>query len=168
MQNVFRVMVGVVAVLVGTAGTARAADAPDAEALTRMLNEFLAGATVNDAAAHDRFWAEDLIYTSSNGERFGKAEIMEGLAAAAKPGSAEKAAEPMLVYSAEDIRIQQYGDTAIVAFTLLGRGQSDATEGAPPGGQRFFNTGTFLRRAGTWQVVAWQATRIPAPNPESP
>jgi len=25
----------------------------------------------------------------------------------------------------------------------------------------YFNTGTFLRRNGAWQVVAWQATAIP-------
>jgi hypothetical protein len=25
----------------------------------------------------------------------------------------------------------------------------------------YFNTGTFLRRDGLWQVVAWQATRMP-------
>ena len=36
----------------------------DEEVLTGMLNEFLAGASINDAAAHDRFWAEDLVYTS--------------------------------------------------------------------------------------------------------
>jgi hypothetical protein len=39
----------------------------DEEILTHMLNEFLSGASINDAAAHDRFWAEDLVYTSSKG-----------------------------------------------------------------------------------------------------
>ncbi len=33
--------------------------APDSGALTRLLNEFLAGASRDDAAVHDRFWAED-------------------------------------------------------------------------------------------------------------
>jgi hypothetical protein len=28
--------------------------------------------------------------------------------------------------------------------------------------QQYFNTGTFVKREGRWQAVAWQATKIPA------
>lgn len=129
-----------------------AAAAPDTEELTRLLNEFLAGASVNDLDAHDRFWAEDLIYTSSSGERFAKADIVKRNTV---PDDAAEADEAELVYTAEDVRIQQYGDTAIVAFRLV------ATQAKPPQTLNYFNTGTFLRRDGLWQVVAWQATRIP-------
>jgi hypothetical protein len=52
--------------------------------------------------------AEDLIYTRSAGKRVGKADIMRDL----KP----QPNEPPTTYTAEDIRIQQYGTTAIVAF----------------------------------------------------
>ena len=48
--------------------------APDAPELTKLLHEFLAGASRDDAAMHDRFWAEDLIYTGSSGRRIGKDE----------------------------------------------------------------------------------------------
>lgn len=125
------------------------ADAPDAEALTRMLNEFLAGASVNDQDAHDRFWAEDLIYTSSTGQRFGKPAIVDRNAPPEEPQE-----EPSMVYTAEDILINQYGDTAIVAFRLVGKEAGEQT-------LNNFNTGTFLRRDGTWKVVAWQSTIIP-------
>jgi ketosteroid isomerase-like protein len=135
----------------------------DATDLTRMLNEFLAGASSNDAAVHDRFWAEDLIYTSSGGERFGKAEIMSGFSAPAKAAETEEAEEATAVYTAEDIRIQQYGDTAIVAFKLVGTSSpAEGKAGATAEVLYYYNTGTFLRRNGVWQVVAWQATRIPA------
>ena len=50
--------------------------APDAAELTSLLKEFLDGASRSDAAIHDRFWAEDLIYTGSSGRRIGKADIM--------------------------------------------------------------------------------------------
>lgn len=126
------------------------ADAPDAEELTQMLNAFLAGASVNDLDAHDRFWAEDLIYTSSAGQRFGKAAIVDRNA---PPDESED--EPEMVYSAEDIQINQYGDTAVVAFRLVGN------QVEPPEVMNYLNTGTFLKRDGVWQVVAWQATRIP-------
>jgi hypothetical protein len=56
--------------------------APDAAELTKLLNDFLAGAGRNDPAAHDRFWAEDLIYTRSAGVRTNKEEIMKGLRSA--------------------------------------------------------------------------------------
>jgi ketosteroid isomerase-like protein len=124
---------------------------PDAAELTKLLHEFLAGASRNDAAMHDRFWAEDLIYTGSSGTRRGKAEIMESVR---KEGPAQ--GEPGTVYSAEDIRVQQYGDTAIVAFRLVGTTKkADKAEVA-----NYLNTGTFLKRDGKWQVVSWQATKL--------
>ncbi len=137
--------------------------APDAKELTQLLNNFLSGASRNDAAIHDRFWAHDLIYTSATGTRRGKAELMAGVRSAPP-----QTAPPATIYSAEDVRIQQYGDTAIVAFRLVATPATatSAPSGAAPGTsapavQRFFNTGTFLRRNGEWRAVAWQATRIP-------
>jgi ketosteroid isomerase-like protein len=131
--------------------------APDAAELTRLLNEFLAGASRNDPAAHERFWAEDLIYTGSVGRRVGKAELLRDVRKAPSPAPGG----PTTTYTAEDIRIQQYGDTAIVAFRLVGTTeQKGKTEVA-----HYLNTGTFLKRQGRWQVVSWQATRMP-PSPE--
>src|SRR5499426_2854880 len=131
----------------------QAQTAPDAEALTRLLTEFLAGASRNDAAAHDRFWAEDLIYTGSSGRRIGKADIMRDVRSAPtrKPG------DPTTTYGAEDIRIQQYGDTAIVAFRLVGAAMRDGKTVVT----NYLNTGTFLKRNGKWQAVSWQATKMP-------
>ncbi|MFC1688334.1 nuclear transport factor 2 family protein [Pseudomonadota bacterium] len=126
--------------------------ASDEELLTSMLNEFLAGASVSDVAAHERFWADDLIYTSSSGLRFGKADILEGMKAEPEAGDEE----PEVVYSAEDIQIQLHGDSAVVAFRLLGTPAAGSGEL-----MQFFNTGTFVKRNGQWQVVAWQATIIP-------
>jgi hypothetical protein len=132
--------------------TGSAADSSDVEDLTNMLNEFLANAGV--AEVHERFWADDLIYTSSRGTRTTKAEIMAGFSEAEDEESKEDdGAGP--VYTAEDVQIQVYGDTAVVAFKLVA---------TPPGNSvvlTYFNTGTFLKRNGLWQVVAWQATVIP-------
>ncbi len=117
------------------------------------MHEFLAGASRNDVAMHDRFWAEDLIYTGSAGRRIGKADLMREV-------RAETTAQPTdetATYTAEDIRIQQYGTTAIVAFRLVGvTKKGEVTETA-----NYLNTGTFLKRDGKWQAVSWQATKIP-------
>ena len=52
-----------------------------------------------------------------------------------------------------------YGDTAIVAFKLVGT-PADTSEDTDV--LYYFNTGTFLKRDGVWRVVAWQATKIPS------
>jgi len=130
----------------------RAAESSDVEDLTNMLDEFLANAGV--AEVHERFWADDLVYTSSRGTRTTKAEIMAGFSEAEEEESEEDDAEGP-VYTAEDVQIQVYGDTAVVAFKLVA---------TPPDNSvvlTYFNTGTFLKRNGIWQVVAWQATVIP-------
>src|SRR5205809_490602 len=90
--------------------------APDAANLTSLLNEFLAGAGRNDARVHDRFWADDLIYTRSTGVRTNKAEIMKGFK---DPAPVKKPDDPVSAYTAEDIQIHQYGKAAVVAFRLV-------------------------------------------------
>lgn len=121
--------------------------ASDVEDLTEMLRDFLGSAHVK--AAHQTFWAEDLIYTSSNGTRFGKSEILAGFEAA---DSSDET--PAVVYSAADIDVRVFDSIAVVAFRLVGT-PSDGSEIL-----EYFNTGTFLRRSGSWQAVAWQATSI--------
>ena len=137
---------------------AHAQTAPDASDLTRLLNEFLAGASRNDAAVHDRFWAEDVIYTGSAGRRRGKTEIMHDVLSAPAP----KPGDPTTLFTAEDIRIQQYGNTAIVAFRLVGTTVKDAKTEV----MNYLNSGTFVKRNSKWQVVNWQSTRLPRAEAE--
>src|ERR1051325_2479352 len=132
---------------------------PDAAELTKLLNDFLAGASRNDPAAHERFWADDLIYTRSAGRRTNKAEIMHDVRSAPAP----KPDDPKTVYTAEDIRIQQYGNTAIVAFRLVATTEVDGAKQV----QNLLNSGTFLKRNGKWQVVNWQSTRMPRMEEEN-
>jgi hypothetical protein len=133
--------------------------APDAAELTKLLNGFLAGASRNDAAVHESFWADDLIYTRSAGRRVSKADILRDLRSAPAP----KPTDPKTVYTAEDIRIQQYGNTAIVAFRLVSTTDAGGTKYVA----NLLNSGTFVKRDGKWQVVNWQSTRMPRTEEES-
>src|SRR5438477_4958718 len=133
--------------------------APDSAELTKLLQDFLAGASKNDIAMHDRFWADELVYTSALGRRKGKADIMRELRA--ETGATPKPEEGTAVYTAEDIRVQQYGDTAVVAFRLVANIDKAGTKTVA----NYFNTGTFLKRNGKWQVIAWQATALPKESP---
>jgi len=123
-------------------------------ALTSLLNDFLAGQSYEH---HDRFWADDLIYTSSAGLRFDKKFIMDGMSK--DDTKDEDTSEKIeMIYSAEEVDIRIYGTTAIVAFKLVGTEiQADVTSN-----NYYFNTGTFLKRNNKWQAIAWQATKIPA------
>ena len=66
--------------------------ADDAEDLTRMLHDFLALADIE--AAHEIFWADDLVYTSSSGTRTTKAEIMAGFSESADEGESVPGRRP--------------------------------------------------------------------------
>jgi ketosteroid isomerase-like protein len=133
--------------------------APDTAELTKLLQDFLAGASKNDIAMHDRFWADELVYTSALGRRKGKADIMRELRDESK--ATPKPEEGTTVYTAEDIRTQQYGDTAVVAFRLVATTDKAGTKTTA----NYFNTGTFLKRNNKWQVIAWQATALPKDSP---
>jgi ketosteroid isomerase-like protein len=123
----------------------------DVDQLTTLLHQFMVGASNNDKETHQNFWAEDLIYTSSAGKRFGKAQIMKGF-----DDAQTETVGPKSVYTAEDIQINVYDDMAVVAFKMKGQTGDNV--------QYYYNSGTFLKREKRWQVVNWQATMIPGEN----
>ncbi len=148
-----------VCLLLLVAGNAFSQSAPDAAELTKLLNDFLVGASRNDPSVHERFWADDLIYTRSAGRRVNKDEVMHDVRTAPAPNPND----PKTVYTAEDIRIQQYGDTAVVAFRLVATTDIAGTKYVA----NLLNSGTFVKRGGKWQVVNWQSTRMPRTEAES-
>src|SRR5688500_14243591 len=155
MKPILSVMLVVLIVACG----AFAQTASDAAELTKLLNDFLAGASRNDPAVHDRFWADDLIYTRSAGRRVSKADVMRDVRSAPAP----KPSDPKTVYTAEDVRIQQYGDTAVVAFRLVSTTETGGTRQVA----NVLNGGTCVKRDGKWQVVNWQSARMPRTEAES-
>ncbi|MDH5368296.1 MAG: nuclear transport factor 2 family protein, partial [Cyclobacteriaceae bacterium] len=120
----------------------------DKEVLTNLVNTFLD--KVDSKEMHDRFWAEDLIYTSSSGKRFGKETIMEGFTLDSDTESSDSSP----TYSAEEIQIQLHGEVAVVAFKLVSKNPQDNSV------SEYLNSGTFVKRNHQWVVVSWQATKI--------
>lgn len=134
--------------------TAKAQPSSATRKLTTMLNQFMRDASENNRAGFERFFADDVIYTGSNGMVRNKAEIMRSQQARSRTNAASEKE----TFSAQDVVVNDFGDTAIVAFQLVARtqhaqGKIDVTN--------YRDTGTFLRRKGRWQVIAWQATKIP-------
>ena len=151
-KHMKRVVSATILILIATLGV-RAQTAVESAEITQLLREFLTGAARNDVAMHDRFWAADLIYTGSAGRRRGKAEIMKDVRSAPAP----KPEDPKITYSAEDIRIRQYGNMAVLAFRLVSTTEKDGKSVTA----NFLNTGTLRKRNRKWSVVSWQATRVP-------
>lgn len=147
-MRVFYSLIGITFMLLAT-GSLCLAQADDEAELNAMLHKFLGSSDQKES--HVTFWAGDLVYTSSNGTRFGKAEILSGF----EEPETEEDTGPTLAYSGEDVKIQLFGTTAIVTFQLVGTPDDDSEV------KNYFNTGTFLKRDGKWQAVAWQATVIP-------
>lgn len=121
--------------------------------ITASLNEFLAQNA--DPAQHDRFWADDLVYTSSAAKVQGKADIMKSMRESA---AAPKSDQPAPAYSAEHIVVRPYDGFAALNFRLVAKNPDGTTN-------YYRNSGTLVRRAGRWQVVTWQATREPEAKP---
>ena len=129
-----------------------AAKQSTADELTDLLHYFLTGVSNNDNSVYERFFADDLIYTRSAGATITKADILKSLSEPAPPDA------PKTVYDSDDITLHAYGNMAVMNFRLIQRitGKDGKTDT-----HYYRNTGTFLKRNGRWQVVAWQATRVP-------
>ncbi len=125
-------------------------DDSDIKEIRILLEDFLDGASVNDIEMHDRFWSDELVYTGSSGQRFGKDRIMENLR---NTGSGED--DSPVNYSAEDVNIKKFGEVIVLTFRLIAHNtDADSTD-------QYYNTGVFHREKEVLKAVAWQATKIP-------
>jgi hypothetical protein len=125
--------------------------------VAQTLEQFLYGASVNDASIHDDFWAEELVYTSSSGHRFGKPDLMQGVR---ESGEIDEA-EVEIWYGAEGVETHAVGETVVLTFTLVAT-PAEGNNETPV--QRFFNSGVLVNQDGRWQAVNWHATRVADPQ----
>ena len=102
-----------------------------------------------DAAALEKLLADTLVYTHSYGGSDSKASYLAGIRA--KKWQYRKIERPK-----EDIQV--HGDCAVVTghvrIELLSEGKPKSLNSA--------YTNVWVKRAGGWQMVAWQSTPLPA------
>ena len=118
--------------------------------VTQRVRDFLANVPKNDPAVFQDFFADDVIYTRATGITVNKAEILKNIGVRA-------ASDPQATYDADDFTVHPYGEMAVVNFRLIMHNMEDGK----PVTAYYRNTGTFLKRDGKWQAVAWQATKVP-------
>lgn len=101
-----------------------------------------------DVAALEQILSDDLTYTHATGVFETKAEFIGKM----KSGQLKYEA-----FAPEDIRVRVYGTTGVV--TGLARVKVQV-KGEPLSFQLRF-TDVYVKKDGRWQMVAWQATRLP-------
>jgi len=116
-------------------------------AVLMLLRDFLAAVAHGDKEVFEKFFADDVIYTSSSGVTMDKSEVMKTIGSHAENGS-------KATYRAEDITVHPYDGMVVVNFRMVMDDENDGRRETAC----FRNTGTFLKRSGQWQVVAWHAT----------
>lgn len=125
-----------------------AAPASAEQAVKQLFDELVISYTKNDAAAPTRIFAEDFIFTNPFGELMTKEQRIGEI----KPGGIQFDS-----YTVDDVKVRVYGDTAVVTnqATLAGKRGDQVLSG------QYRGTSVFVKKGGTWQVVAAQSTRIP-------
>lgn len=133
-----------------TAMTLSAEDTATIQQITQMVRDFLAAVPKNDPKVFEAFFADDVIYTRSAGVTVTKADILKNIDVRATN-------TPQATFEADDFTVHPYGTAAVANFRLIMHNVSDGKQETV----YYRNTGTFLKRNGKWQVVAWQATKVP-------
>jgi ketosteroid isomerase-like protein len=122
-----------------------------AEEVQAVERERVGALVAADVAALERLLGDDLTYTHSTGWVETKAQHLESVRTGAL--KYEK-----MEHSGVQARV--YGAAAVLT------GRSDVRVRSPRGGiieMQIRFTGVYVKRAGRWQLVAWQSTRIPEP-----
>lgn len=125
-------------------------DAGKQELIT-LVQSFLADVPKNERATFDRFFADEVIYTRATGQVITKKDILADTGNSTAPRA-------NATYQGQDFQVHRQGNLAVVNFQLI----MHATEDNKPVTRTFRNTGTFIKRNGKWQAIAWQATPIAA------
>ena len=134
-------------VLVAVPTHARAQNAKEQEVIkaARALEE--ASITKKDRGALERYYADEYVYTHSNGTVLNKAQ---DIATIMSPDQAWTA------YKVDDLKARIYGNVALVTGLETLTGSSKAYVSGP---RRF--TEVWVRRNGRWQMVGGQTTLVP-------
>ena len=123
--------------------------APASQELIVLIQEFLKNVPNNERVTFDRFFADDVLYTRGTGILITKKDVLADAGKTTAPRA-------NATFGGEDFTVHQYGDIAVVNFRLV----MHSTDNNKPVTRAFRNTGTFMKRNGRWQAVAWQATSI--------
>ena len=123
--------------------------AGDGQTVIDLDRKRMQAMAAKDMATLESLLADDLIYTHSSARLDTKKSLMVGMTGGS---TVYTGVEP------SDVKAQDFGDTVV----LTGVAQIKVVVNGTPNafGVRF--TDVYAKRNGSWQMVTWQSTRLPA------
>ena len=129
---------------------AKSADTGTEQALMKIEQDTLAAILKRDVAAFSKFFADDAVLTTPDGSLQTKAQLLADI----------KSGDLVLESSSiSDMKVKVYGDAAVVTYITVDKGKYKNQDISG----RFRWTDTFMRRGGSWLIVAGHGTPVQAP-----
>jgi ketosteroid isomerase-like protein len=120
------------------------------QALANLEQGWATAVKQRDVGKIDQLQAEEYTFTDPAGRIWTKARALDSM----RSGDLE-----IDSFELSDVQVKIYGKTAVVTFAIMWNGNFRGNDISGP--QRM--TDVFVKRAGRWQCVASQATRIRTP-----
>ena len=129
---------------------AKSADGNVEQTLMKIERDATAALLKRDVAGFGRFLSDDAVLTSPDGTPQTKSQLLADV----KSGD-------LVIESSEisDMKVRVYGDAAVVTYSTTDKGKYKKQDISG----RYRWTDVFVRRGGTWQIVAGQGTPIQPP-----
>lgn len=134
-----------------SAATSGAGNGSAEQILIKIEHDVLAALLKKDAAGFGKFLAEDAVFTAPDGMLQTKAQLVADI----KSGALSLESSDV-----SDMKVHLHGDAAAVTYASVDKGKYKTQDI----GGRYRWTDFFVRRAGTWQLVAAQGTPIQEPK----
>jgi ketosteroid isomerase-like protein len=113
--------------------------------LERQLSDALVR---QDAAALDRLWSNDLVFTFPNGKTSDKAQRLAAQKPSAQPAQS--------VATNDQVTVSLYGNTAVVMVLTTWKGK----EGAQEFSDQYQATHVWVKQQRRWQLVAAHVSQV--------
>jgi ketosteroid isomerase-like protein len=144
-------IIGVIAVPLARSQSSQALNArgpatATEQELMRLVQQYNDAQVKGDRQVLERLWADDYLYTHSNGA------VMN------KPQDIADATSGEMTWTAarlDDMKVRLFGDVGVVTGRLIMEGRAANYASGP---RRF--TDVFVRRNGRWQLVGGQTTML--------
>ena len=112
--------------------------------LIELERQLSAALVSEDAAALDRLWSNELVFTFPNGKVSNKAQRLAGQKPAAQPSQSES------VTTNDEVKVYLYGNTAVVTVLSTWKGKANNQEYST----QFQATHVWVKQQARWQLVA--------------
>ena len=109
-----------------------------------------------DVEALDRIYADDILVTAPIGICVDKPAVMSEIRLAAEKAIIGK-------YDKDDLKVRAYGDTVVSSYRMTAWATVEGTEMK----RQLCITNVWMKRNGSWQIVARHTASLPSDTPPS-